>query len=318
MSHPVAGYPIISADSHVTEPPDAYADTSTRRTATRAPRIAARRRHGRRLRDRRHEGADPARHRRRRRQAGRGDPPDGHALRGAAPRRLGSRGAHRRSGARRRRGRGDLSDGRHGALQPPRLRLQAGLLRRVQPLARRVLRARTPSACSASGRPRCARRRTASRTCKRDQGARPARRDDARQSGVEDYDSPVYDDFWEAAIELGLPLSFHILTTRDDARPTRGPKMNALPLHHPRLPGHHRHAGARRRLRAPPEAAASSASRPTPAGCRTTCTAWTTPTSVTATGCPPGRRSRSCRPSTSPRTSTRRSRTTGSPSAAST
>ena len=32
---------------------------------------------------------------------------------------------------------------------------------------------------------------------------------------VEDYDSPVYDDFWEAAIELGLPLSFHILTTRD-------------------------------------------------------------------------------------------------------
>ena len=29
---------------------------------------------------------------------------------------------------------------------------------------------------------------------------------------VEDYDSPVYDAFWEAAIDLGLPLSFHILT----------------------------------------------------------------------------------------------------------
>jgi uncharacterized protein len=41
--------------------------------------------------------------------------------------------------------------------------------------------------------------------------------------GVEDYDSPVYDEFWEAAIELELPLSFHILTTRIES--TRGPKM---------------------------------------------------------------------------------------------
>jgi uncharacterized protein len=45
--------------------------------------------------------------------------------------------------------------------------------------------------------------------------------------GVEDYDSPVYDEFWDAAIALGLPLSFHILTTRDSA-PTRGPRMNAF------------------------------------------------------------------------------------------
>ena len=44
--------------------------------------------------------------------------------------------------------------------------------------------------------------------------------------GVEDYDSPAYDAFWEAAIEIGLPLSFHILTTRD-ALP-RGPRMNAF------------------------------------------------------------------------------------------
>ncbi len=44
--------------------------------------------------------------------------------------------------------------------------------------------------------------------------------------GVEDYDSPVYDDFWRAAIDLGLPLSFHILTTRDGR--TRGPRMNAF------------------------------------------------------------------------------------------
>jgi predicted TIM-barrel fold metal-dependent hydrolase len=43
---------------------------------------------------------------------------------------------------------------------------------------------------------------------------------------VEDYDSPVYDDFWRAAIDLGLPLSFHILTTR--AERLRGPKMNGF------------------------------------------------------------------------------------------
>ena len=44
---------------------------------------------------------------------------------------------------------------------------------------------------------------------------------------VEDYDSPVYDAFWETAVELGLPLSFHILTTRETA-PVRGPKMNGF------------------------------------------------------------------------------------------
>ncbi|MDX2168276.1 MAG: amidohydrolase family protein [Deltaproteobacteria bacterium] len=45
--------------------------------------------------------------------------------------------------------------------------------------------------------------------------------------GVEDYDSAAYDDFWEAAIELGMPLSFHILTTREST-PIRGPRMNAF------------------------------------------------------------------------------------------
>ena len=44
---------------------------------------------------------------------------------------------------------------------------------------------------------------------------------------VEDYDSTVYDAFWETAVGLGLPLSFHILTTRETA-PTRGPKMNGF------------------------------------------------------------------------------------------
>ncbi len=43
---------------------------------------------------------------------------------------------------------------------------------------------------------------------------------------VEDYDSPIYDPFWEAAIELELPLSFHILTTRSEQ--VRGPAMSSF------------------------------------------------------------------------------------------
>lgn len=44
---------------------------------------------------------------------------------------------------------------------------------------------------------------------------------------VEDYDSPVYDPVWAAAIELELPLSFHILTTKE-AAPVRGPRINSF------------------------------------------------------------------------------------------
>jgi len=43
---------------------------------------------------------------------------------------------------------------------------------------------------------------------------------------VEDYDSPLYDPIWEAAVDLGLPLSFHILTTR--GAQTRGPRINSF------------------------------------------------------------------------------------------
>jgi uncharacterized protein len=46
--------------------------------------------------------------------------------------------------------------------------------------------------------------------------------------GVDDYDSPRYDDFYRAAIDLALPLSFHILTNREDTAPVRGPKMNGF------------------------------------------------------------------------------------------
>jgi predicted TIM-barrel fold metal-dependent hydrolase len=46
------------------------------------------------------------------------------------------------------------------------------------------------------------------------------------EPGVEDYDSPVYDEFWAAAVELGMVPSFHILTMRSGA--PRGPKMNGF------------------------------------------------------------------------------------------
>jgi len=46
---------------------------------------------------------------------------------------------------------------------------------------------------------------------------------------VSDYNDPIYDPFWEAAIDLDMPLSFHILTSRTDAiGGTRGPTINGF------------------------------------------------------------------------------------------
>jgi predicted TIM-barrel fold metal-dependent hydrolase len=45
---------------------------------------------------------------------------------------------------------------------------------------------------------------------------------------VADYDDPMYDPFWEAAVDLKLPLSFHILTSNNDSLKSRGPKLNAF------------------------------------------------------------------------------------------
>ncbi|MBV8684054.1 MAG: amidohydrolase family protein [Caulobacteraceae bacterium] len=47
---------------------------------------------------------------------------------------------------------------------------------------------------------------------------------------VEDYDSKVYDKVWATAVELGLPLSFHILTTKSGslAQNARGPRINGF------------------------------------------------------------------------------------------
>ena len=47
---------------------------------------------------------------------------------------------------------------------------------------------------------------------------------------VSDYDDPIYDPFWQATLDMQMPLSFHILTSRSDvvgAAP-RGPKINGF------------------------------------------------------------------------------------------
>jgi len=47
---------------------------------------------------------------------------------------------------------------------------------------------------------------------------------------VEDYDSKIYDKVWATAVELGLPLSFHILTTKQGplSQSPRGPRINTF------------------------------------------------------------------------------------------
>ena len=45
---------------------------------------------------------------------------------------------------------------------------------------------------------------------------------------LEDYDSPIYAPFYEAAIDMQMPLSFHILTSTSDNFQTRGPKLNSF------------------------------------------------------------------------------------------
>jgi predicted TIM-barrel fold metal-dependent hydrolase len=47
---------------------------------------------------------------------------------------------------------------------------------------------------------------------------------------VEDYDSAVYDKVWATAVELNLPLSFHILTSKSGSlgAETRGPRINGF------------------------------------------------------------------------------------------
>ena len=44
---------------------------------------------------------------------------------------------------------------------------------------------------------------------------------------VDDYDSPIYDPLWDALVDLGMPASFHILTSGGE-KWWRGPNMNGF------------------------------------------------------------------------------------------
>lgn len=48
--------------------------------------------------------------------------------------------------------------------------------------------------------------------------------------GVEDYDSPIYDDFWAAAVENDIPLAFHILAVGGHEFKHRGEKVNIFSM----------------------------------------------------------------------------------------
>ena len=223
--------PIISADSHITEPPNTYVDyidadvarpraahASTSTTPATSSSIDGMK----------HAGADRAR--RRGRQAGRGDPPHGRALRGAAPRRLGSRRAHGRPGARRRRRRDHLPDRRHGALQPPDFDYKKACFDAYNRWIAEYCGAHPDAPARRAARRRCASPEEGIADLQRDQGARPARRDDARATRPSRTTTrPSTTTSGEAAIELGLPLSFHILTTREDARRRARPEDERLP-----------------------------------------------------------------------------------------
>ena len=49
------------------------------------------------------------------------------------------------------------------------------------------------------------------------------------EPGHEDYHHTDYDSFYEAVVEMEMPLSFHILTSKkDNLRDYRGPKINSF------------------------------------------------------------------------------------------
>jgi uncharacterized protein len=45
---------------------------------------------------------------------------------------------------------------------------------------------------------------------------------------VSDYDDPIYDPFWQATVDMDMPISFHILTSKSDGFKTRGPRINGF------------------------------------------------------------------------------------------
>ena len=213
-------------------------------------------------------------------------------------------------GPRRARRRADLRVGRHGHLHAPRRastrRRACGPTtagwRRCAPTRRAGLR---------HGPDRGARRRLGDRRLPAGQGHGHGRDDDARRSGARGLRPPRL----RRAVGVRQATSScrsASTSSRHAPAPDVGdprPPAEQLPRDHPRHPGRGRDDDARRRVRAPSRTSSWSWPRATPAGCRTTCTGWTTPRGSTpragsSRACP------SCPASTSAATSTPRSRTT--------
>ena len=127
-----------------------------------------------------------------------------------------------------------------------------------------------------------------------------------------DYDDPQWDPFWQAAIDLQLPLSWHILTTRESGRP-RGPKANSFMTiirANQDIMGTLVFGGVFERN----EGLKVVCVEADAGGFLITCTEWITRTSDTATGCHLDKSYQSYLASISVSTSTPLFRTTGLPS----
>ena len=209
----------------------------------------------------------------------------GQALRRAVARRLGPGRPARRPGPRRRGRGGDLSLRRHVALQLPRRRLPARLLRRVQPLDRRVLRDRARSA-RRHGPDRVAHAGGRHRRPRVDQGARSARRDAAGPAAARRLRRPDVRRVLgrrgrsRAAAVVPHPHEQDRGAVRQGARPA-SQHVHDDPA---REPGHHRLDDLRRGVRASSAAAHRVRGGRRRAGRRTGCTAPITRTTATGTG----------------------------------
>ena len=173
-------YPVISADSHITEPPDCYTAHIDPAFRDQAPHMVTDAEARRPVRRAGHEEPDRHRPRRRRRQGRRGAHREPASL---------FADLHRSGWDPTARVADQDRDGvsaeiiypidRDDDLQPPRHRLQAGLLPGLQPLDHRVLLG-GPEPAARHRADRAAQRRRGHRRSRGDRRRRPARRDDAR------------------------------------------------------------------------------------------------------------------------------------------
>ena len=183
----------------------------------------------------------------------------------------------RGSGHRRRARRGAVRHARHAPVPDDRRRAAAGVLPRLQRLARRVLRVRARPAARTRSRLVVGRRRGGARA-RTLRGARPQGRHDL---GLPAARPPLLLARLRPALGRrpgprapAVVAHRHRHGRREPRRLHRG--RGALHGARPRDPAHGQPARAGRRARAVPASADRRAPSPTSGGCRTGCSAWTT------------------------------------------